>query len=258
MNSFMMKWYNFEDLDSKEIEDLTLKTYKVLREKSLHTPEEIITLAYYIYLNIEKLTLRVNYINAKFIKYIDEINKTQKFKESISNFSLYQRQIAVINQIQKKFETDIFSKITQHLNKTISKTYHSIIFDKLLNQIKNNPTLFSNWFDEEFMDNTYDFPVGNPNHLWNNLINLSPTDFKNIMNCFHKHVKDIPNADMKDEEIMFWENFCHLAKKQSDEWEQNNMEETKRLTINEYIGKTKVKLDAYRKHENVKKMPIPK
>ena len=243
--SILWCWNNFINLKDSQLKDLKIQTYKIIKEQLLRTPSEIINLAQSISSNINLLNLNVNFIRALFIKYINNVSNTQEFKNCIENFKLYELQM---NEVKRWNTSAIpFADIKKHLFDVMDKIYYDL-FDKLIEQIRTKPSSFSSWYYVESRNDRDLFSGKNPKDLWLCMINLIPKDFNEIMNDFRAHVIYFPR-NMKNEEIIFWEDFCNLAQNQLEEWKQNNKEFNKCQIIKECTKAIEAKLDEYRRQE---------
>ena len=144
----------------------------------------------------------------------------------------------------------IFNNIRKKLfdgMKAIHMKASQLLFNYIIKQIENNPTSFDDWYYKENRIYIDCFSLHNPNELWNVLFNLSTNDFRTILECLRGHIDNIPNGEMKNTEIKFWEDIVRLSEKDKEIWKKDNINIWKCDYINVFTELVRESLYNYKK-----------
>ena len=241
--SLTEKWQTFFNMEDKEFGRLVRDTLRAYRKHSIHSPEEIISIARNVFICLNSLPQLQKFskrVTEMFNAYISVEKSTLLFARNLKLFKQFYDQKS---HIESYFDDMIRSdknyiEIKNMLLEAVQEVFSHCtteLYKELIEAIQQKAEEFDIWYYADDRIRRDMFSGQNPEELWSVMALLSTEDFNNLLENFKLHIGKVVDANsIAKSEIDFWKTFIHIVNQTKDEWEKQRINLWKRHRINDF------------------------
>ncbi len=225
--SIFEKWADVYYLDDENYLNLLDKTEEEFISPTVQSIEELIDFIKNICIAFEKGNTKLKWnktqLKDKLERYVCSVIDKDIIKQSLRDDTKFYELKNMVNDktTMDKNPNSLFITI-QNLLLEKMKTIHNVLthpqLSLLIEQIRNNPHSFVDWYNKEKRVYKDFFTNQDPEELWSVLEDLSTYDFRKILECLRFHIMH----HLITSELDFWKSFIKIANDKVVEWKNDN------------------------------------